>query len=90
MAGIWHGNSMNFVVFGLLHGLGVCAGKLWEYGIIRRSGRKGLKAYLASRPVEIAAIFVTIHFVAFTMLFFPNSVTDALAMLHNFVHYMRV
>ena len=88
-AGIWHGNSMNFVVFGLLHGGGVCAGKLWEYWIIQRRGRKGLKAYLASRPIEFAAIVLTLHFVAITMLFFPQSVGTAMTIVHNFVHYMK-
>jgi len=28
VAGLWHGNSANFFVFGLLHGAGICAGKL--------------------------------------------------------------
>ncbi len=88
LAGIWHGNSMNFVVFGLLHGGGVCAGKIWEYLIIQRRGRKGLKAYLASRPIEIVAIFLTLNFVSFTMLFFPHNVGTAMTLLHNFAQHM--
>jgi len=89
IAGLWHGNSMNFLVFGLLHGLGICAGKMWENLIIWRSGRKGLKAYMASRTVRFAAIVLTLNFVAFTMLFFPQNVATAMAILHNFGHAIK-
>jgi D-alanyl-lipoteichoic acid acyltransferase DltB (MBOAT superfamily) len=88
VAGIWHGNSMNFVVFGLLHGGGVSVGKIWEYLIIQRRGRKGLRAYLASKPIEILAIFLTLNFVSFTMLFFRNDIPTAMTILHNFGYYM--
>ena len=90
LAGIWHGNSLNFVVFGLLHGFGVCAGKLWENHLIKKKGRKGLREYLASWPRRIAAIVVTLNFVAFTMLFFPVNVRTTIEMLRNLVHYMTV
>lgn len=87
LAGIWHGNSMNFAVFGMLHGLGVCTGKLWEYRLVKRRGRKGLKEYLASPIIRAAAIVATLNFVCFTMLFFPNSVGTTVAMLRNLAHY---
>jgi D-alanyl-lipoteichoic acid acyltransferase DltB (MBOAT superfamily) len=88
LAGVWHGNTLNFAVFGLLHGCGVCVCKLWEYYLLKRGGRKGLKAYLASRPIHVAAIVVTLHFICFTMLFFPGSVGSVRTTLHNLVHYM--
>jgi alginate O-acetyltransferase complex protein AlgI len=69
-AGIWHGSTLNFVVYGLLHGLGASAAKLWEIAIIRRSGRAGLKTYLKSRTVRVVATFATFHYVTFTLLFF--------------------
>jgi D-alanyl-lipoteichoic acid acyltransferase DltB (MBOAT superfamily) len=69
LAGVWHGATWNFVVFGLLNGIGVSAAKVWENIIIARSGRKGLRAYLASAPVLWAARFGTLHFVCLTMVF---------------------
>jgi D-alanyl-lipoteichoic acid acyltransferase DltB (MBOAT superfamily) len=69
LAGVWHGASWNFVMFGLLNGLGVSATKLWENLIIARGGRKGLRAYMASQPILWAARFVTINFVCLTMVF---------------------
>jgi D-alanyl-lipoteichoic acid acyltransferase DltB (MBOAT superfamily) len=88
IAGLWHGSTLNFAIFGLIHGVGVSAGKAWEYWIIKRHGRKGLKTYLASRPIRIAAILVTLHFVAFSMLFFPQSVQSTMTTLRNFIHNM--
>jgi len=70
LAGIWHGSTRNFVVYGLLHGLGASAAKLWELAIIRRSGRSGLKTYLKSKRVQAVAIFATFHYVCLTLLFF--------------------
>ena len=88
LAGIWHGNTANFVVFGLLNGLGICIGKLWEMYLVRQRGRKGLKAYLASGPIRFFAIVLTLHFAAFTLLYFPSSVTTTNTMLRVFGYHL--
>jgi D-alanyl-lipoteichoic acid acyltransferase DltB (MBOAT superfamily) len=70
LAGIWHGSTWNFVVYGLLHGAGASAAKLWESAIIRRKGRPGLRQYLKSAPIRWAATAGTFHYACFTLLFF--------------------
>ena len=42
LAGVWHGSTLNFAVFGVLHGGGVAAAKLWEVQVVRRIGRRDL------------------------------------------------
>ena len=69
LAGVWHGATWNFVVFGFLNAIGVSAAKLWETIIIARGGRKGLREYLASTPILWAARLGTLHFVCLTMVF---------------------
>ncbi len=69
LAGVWHGASWNFVIFGVLHGLGVSAAKLWESWIVARRGRQGLLDYLSSRPILWSARFLTFHFVCLSMVF---------------------
>jgi D-alanyl-lipoteichoic acid acyltransferase DltB (MBOAT superfamily) len=81
LAGIWHGSTANFAIFGALHGLGASAAKLWETAITRRFGRPGLRRYLASEPVRRAAIVATGHYVCFTLLFFPETPTRVLSAL---------
>jgi D-alanyl-lipoteichoic acid acyltransferase DltB (MBOAT superfamily) len=77
LAGVWHGATRNFVVFGLLNGAGVSAAKLWENIIVARVGRAGLRRYLASSPILYAARFSTFHFVCLTMFFLqPESMTS--------------
>jgi D-alanyl-lipoteichoic acid acyltransferase DltB (MBOAT superfamily) len=85
LAGVWHGSSWNFVVFGALHGCGVAVTKMWEEAIIKRRGRPGLKRYLASRPIRWVATVVTVNFVCVTMLFFPPGLRDRATFLRRFV-----
>lgn len=80
LAGIWHGSSWNFVVFGVLNGLGVSAAKLWENILISWRGRKGLREYLAIRPIKWLAIFMTVNFVCVTQIFLrPGSEDNVVA-----------
>ena len=72
--GIWHGTGLGFLIFGLLHGAGASAAKLWEMYIVRRSGRKGLRQYLQSRWIRVMAIASMLHYFAFTLIFFSNDV----------------
>jgi D-alanyl-lipoteichoic acid acyltransferase DltB (MBOAT superfamily) len=88
LAGMWHGSTNNFALFGLLHGIGICAVKGWETILIKTRGRKALKGYLASTAIRVIAIVVTLNFVCFTMLFFPNSSQVAVAVMREFAHRM--
>jgi D-alanyl-lipoteichoic acid acyltransferase DltB (MBOAT superfamily) len=84
LAGVWHGSTWNFVVFGVLHGCGVSITKMWEEHLIRKRGRPGLKSYLASKPVRFAATFATVNFVCFTLMFFPTDLEGRLKFLWLF------
>jgi alginate O-acetyltransferase complex protein AlgI len=77
VAGIWHGSSLNFLVFGLLNGLGVAGAKAWEMYLIRRRGRRGLKEYLQSPRIRVLAIAGTISYFSFTLIFFSRDVTGS-------------
>ncbi len=85
LAGIWHGSTGNFFVYGLLNGIGASAAKLWENAIVRRSGRAGLRAYLNSTPVRLAARFATFHYVCFSLLFFALDLDRAWQILVRLV-----
>jgi alginate O-acetyltransferase complex protein AlgI len=73
-AGVWHGSTLNFVIFGLIHGAGVSVTKAWETYLVKKIGRKGLREYLKNAYIKAAAIFITFHFVAFAFMFFTSDV----------------
>jgi D-alanyl-lipoteichoic acid acyltransferase DltB (MBOAT superfamily) len=84
LAGVWHGSTWNFVVFGLLNGIGVSAAKVFENWIIARHGRQGLRTYLASRPALAIARVCTFHFVCATQEFLrPESTSKLLELIRE-------
>jgi D-alanyl-lipoteichoic acid acyltransferase DltB (MBOAT superfamily) len=75
VSGLWHGASLNFIVWGALHGVGLAVSKLFAQlvpGFARMPGA-GLLARL-----------MTFHYVAFAWIFFRNPTLDgALEMLDD-------
>lgn len=72
LAGLWHGSTINWVVYGALNGLGVAAAKLWEIILVKRRGRAGLREYMNSRIILVIAVIANMHFVCLTCLFFAE------------------
>lgn len=81
IAGVWHGSTWNFVVFGVLNGLGVSAAKLWENIILKWAGRPGLRSYLQSANIRRVAIVANFHFVCLTFFFFPGDLNYSFSLL---------
>ena len=78
IVGAWHGTTLNFLIFGLLHAGGIIA--IAMYGgllksVFGRQRRKIFESHIAVRAVSTVLCF---HFVAATVLLFPNT-TDKLA-----------
>ena len=84
--GVWHGTGVGFLVFGLLHGIGASSAKLWETYLIKKRGRKGLPQYLQLPAVRFIAIMGTLHYFAFSLLFFSNSLEKFLILWHAIRH----
>jgi D-alanyl-lipoteichoic acid acyltransferase DltB (MBOAT superfamily) len=89
LAGVWHGSTFNWVIFGLLNGAGVAAAKAWETFLVARRGRKGLRAYLADRRIRALAIAANVHFACATMLFIPEDLRRTFAMLRAVAAALR-
>lgn len=73
-AGVWHGASVTFLIFGLIHGLGVSVNRMTEDAIVARYKRAGLRAYLGLRWVRVLAGVITMHYVGLSFLFFRPDV----------------
>jgi alginate O-acetyltransferase complex protein AlgI len=84
IAGVWHGTTDGFLIFGLLNGVGAAATR--AYGDILRAalGRQRMNAYLKNSTVRLIAIIVTLNYVCICQLFFSSDrfwATDVLARL---------
>jgi alginate O-acetyltransferase complex protein AlgI len=81
VAGVWHGTTDAFVMFGVLNGLGAAATR--AYGDVLRAtiGHQRLRAYLKNKTVRLVAIVITLHYVCVCQLFFANDVDHALSIL---------
>lgn len=74
MIGLWHGITLNFVIWGLWHGVGLFVHKLW-------SDRTRLHYLKLSPPYQqawtLAGVIVTFHFVALGWVWFSLPEFDA-------------
>ncbi|EON78277.1 putative poly(beta-D-mannuronate) O-acetylase [Lunatimonas lonarensis] len=74
LGGIWHGAGWTFVVWGLLHGFGIVAFRLWD--------RLGIKL-----PVFLS-VLITFFFVNFAWVFFrAESMEAAITMVSKMVQF---
>jgi alginate O-acetyltransferase complex protein AlgI len=62
LGGLWHGASFNFVIWGLLHGLGLAAERALGLTLVGESR--------ISRPIAAIRWLVTFNFVSFAWIFF--------------------
>jgi D-alanyl-lipoteichoic acid acyltransferase DltB (MBOAT superfamily) len=62
LGGLWHGASIRFVIWGLLHGIGLVINRIWNsiFGNRLKQGRIG----------RAIAVFITFQFVSFCWIFF--------------------
>lgn len=73
LSGMWHGNTFNFLIWGLLHGFGTIV-----FNCIR--------ACKLSIPIPYVSEFITFHFVTFAWIFFYySSLDDAIFYLESFI-----
>jgi D-alanyl-lipoteichoic acid acyltransferase DltB (MBOAT superfamily) len=85
LVGIWHGQTTEFVFFGILQGGGVAVNKLYQIAMTARLGRAGYTR-LTKNPLYISvARALTFTWFAFTLLWFWSSWSE----IASFVHAAR-
>ena len=67
IGGLWHGASLNFVVWGGMHGLALACHKFLRTEVLHHD-----RHYLSQGIRRVGAVLLTFHFVCFTFLFFRN------------------
>ncbi|MFO7573579.1 MAG: MBOAT family O-acyltransferase [Bacteroidales bacterium] len=83
LGGLWHGASGRFVLWGLLHGVGLIINKIWSHLVPARSRKR--------RIFTILQIFITFNFVSFAWIFFRAESNElSLLMIKNIFTGLRL
>lgn len=67
VVGMWHGTTINYVIFGAMHAAGVIAMLGYDWVLTRALGKAGKKTFNAHPMVRGSAVFLCINYVCFTM-----------------------
>lgn len=83
VTGLWHGTTLSFVVFGLVHGVYLVLFRTYEHAVIKVGGRKALRRLRSNRVWRVASILVTFHFTATAYIFFVLDTDQLLLILER-------
>jgi D-alanyl-lipoteichoic acid acyltransferase DltB (MBOAT superfamily) len=70
VSGLWHGTTLAFFLFGVVHGLWFVVYRTWDTLLIRARGRKRVRELRAKWSWHLAGIFLTFNATAFAFIFF--------------------
>jgi alginate O-acetyltransferase complex protein AlgI len=84
LVGIWHGQTSEFVLFGILQGGGVAGNKLYQIGMARALGRSRYNQLTKNANYAMLTRGLTFTWLAFTLLWFWSSWSQ----LEDFVRSM--
>ncbi len=81
LSGIWHGSTASYAIFGVIHGIGVAATRIYADALRLWLGRDGMKRYEKSRVAHWLANLLTLHYVGLAFVYFGSTVKDATRLL---------
>lgn len=81
VSGIWHGTTLGFVVFGLLHGLYQVVYRTWDAMLVKKMGKKAVRQWRKQRWVQAVGIVLTFNAVSFAFVFFQLDAAEGFALL---------
>ena len=85
IAGVWHGSTWNFVIFGLLHGAGVAGAQIYGQALRKAIKPVGVQAYMRNRWITGVAMLVTFHYVCLAFLFFPQDLAKTTRVISSVI-----
>ena len=81
VAGVWHGTTANFAVFGIIHGVALVVMRGYDQAMTRWLGRARFHKLQESRLATVAAVFLTYNFTSLAYVFFVLNVRDGMHLL---------
>ena len=81
MIGLWHGVAANFILFGLLQGLGVVTVHYYTLSLKRWLGRDGYARYMANPWIRGASTLLTFSYTCVGLFVFANPLPQMIEIL---------
>lgn len=78
VSGLWHGTTLSFLVFGMLHGAFLIIYRTWDATVVGWIGRPRVRQWRQRWDVRLSGIVLTFHAAAFAFVFFRLDVAAAL------------
>jgi D-alanyl-lipoteichoic acid acyltransferase DltB (MBOAT superfamily) len=85
VSGLWHGTTVGFLLFGLVHGGYLVLYRSWDAILTRAVGRKGASAFRGRWWVHALAVGITFNAVSFSFVFFVLDAQTAIRVLGRMV-----
>jgi alginate O-acetyltransferase complex protein AlgI len=70
VSGLWHGTTLSFFLFGLVHGLWFVIYRSWDSLLTNRLGKQRVRLLRHNWLVHAGGVFLTFNATAFTFIFF--------------------
>jgi D-alanyl-lipoteichoic acid acyltransferase DltB (MBOAT superfamily) len=83
VAGVWHGTTLNFAVFGLVHGIALVVVRGYEQVMVRRLGRAEFRRFTERPVVTALAVFLTYNFTSLAYTFFVLDVGESVRVVER-------
>jgi D-alanyl-lipoteichoic acid acyltransferase DltB (MBOAT superfamily) len=83
VAGVWHGTTLNFLVFGLVHGIALVVVRGYEHVMVKRMGRSAFRQFAERPVVTAAAIFLTYNFTSMAYMLFVLDVGESVRVVER-------
>ena len=85
LVGVWHGTTSNFMVFGLLQGLGVVISATFAKAMKNYFGKDRYKRLEKHLSIHWASVFLCFHFTCVTFMVLNNSLAEVTGSLATFL-----
>ena len=86
IAGVWHGTTFSFLLFGLVHGLYQVIYRTWDAFAAKRFGKQRLRQWRATLAFQSGAVFLTFNAVSLAFVFFCLDTPRAFQLIGRLVN----
>ena len=74
--GVWHGVGWNYLLFGVMHGVGVSSNFYYSIILKKKLSKEAMRKYNNSKYIKNTGVVITFIYVSLSLMLFANDVKD--------------